>query len=580
MSNLRLSKIFNEIADFLEAEEVDFKPRAYRRAARSIKDLDVEVEIIYEEKGKEGLKEIPDIGESIAQKIIEFLETGEIEYLKNLKEKAPFKVEELTRVEGLGPKGAKKLFKKLDVRSLKDLKKAVEKGDIAELEGFGEKSQENIAQAIEFLEHSKGRFLLGEVLPQVERLKKKMSRLSQISKMEVAGSVRRMKKTIGDVDLLVVVQGGKKSKKAQEVMEFFTGMPEVVKVWSKGSTRSSVRLQEGINVDLRIVSPSSFGSALQYFTGSKEHNIAVRGVAKNKGMKLNEYGLFKDEKNIAGKKEEEIYEKLGMSYIPPELRENRGEVQSGLKGNLPDLIKKRDLKGDLHMHSDWNGGKHSISEMAKVLKSMGYKYGGISDHTKFLKVENGLDEEKLLRQKKEIKRINRGFKKTGFVLLQGCEANILKDGSLDMGREILSEMDYVIAGVHSHFHMGKKEITDRLIKALQNPEVNIISHPTGRVLKRRKEFDINWDRFLGAVQKNKVALEINSSAARLDLDGEMVKRVKETGVKMVIGSDSHAKVHLSGIRLGVGQARRGWAEKKDIINSWELEDLLSFFSKT
>ncbi len=580
MSNLRLSKIFKEIADFLEAEEVDFKPRAYRRAARSIKDLDVEVEKIYEEKGKEGLKKIPDIGESIAQKIVEFLETGEVEYLKSLRKKAPFKVEELTRVEGLGPKSAKKLFKKLEIRNLKDLKRAVKKGKVAELEGFGKKSQENIAQAIEFLEHSTGRFLLGEVLPQVDRLKEELSHLGQISKMEVAGSVRRMKKTIGDVDLLVTVQGGKKSRKAQEVMEFFTNMPGVIKVWSRGPTRSSVRLQEGINVDLRIVSPSSFGSALQYFTGSKEHNIVVRGVAKNKGMKLNEYGLFKNEKKVAGKDEKEIYKKLGMPYIPPEIRENRGEVQAGLKNNLPNLVKEQDLKGDLHMHSDWNGGKHSISEMTKVLKSMGYKYGGISDHTKFLKVENGLDEEKLLKQKKEIKRINRRLKEADFVLLQGCEANILKDGSLDMGKEILSKMDYVIAGVHSHFHMGKEEITNRLIKAVQNPQVNIISHPTGRILKRRKEFDIDWDRFLKAVRTNKVALEINSSVARLDLDGEMVKKVKEAGVKMVIGSDSHAKTYLSGIRLGVGQARRGWAEKKDIINSWELEDLLSFFSKS
>lgn len=555
-------------------EEVDFKPQAYRRAARTLKDLEEDVLNIYERAGIEGLKEIKGVGEAIARKIQEYLETGAMEYYKKLKKKQPLDIKQLVRVEGMGPKRAKTLYRELGVADLDDLEKAAREGRIASLEGFGEKMEQNIIQGIEFLKASKGRFLLGEILPYAREIKKELEGLSEIKEISVVGSLRRRRETIGDIDLLVGVE---KKEDAETIMDFFVQLPLVVKVWSRGSTRSSIRLENGFNVDLRVVELDSFGAALQYFTGSKEHNIITRRIAKDKNMKLNEYGLFKGRRKVAGRDEKEIYGKLGMQWPAPELRENEGEIEAALKRKLPQLVKLKDIKGDLHCHTEWNGGVNSIKQMVLAAKELGYSYIGISDHTKFLRIENGLDEEKLAGQRREIERLKREI--TGIKILQGAEVNILEDGSLDIDKQALSRLDYVIAGIHSQFRMNEEKMTSRVLKAVKNPYVNIISHPTGRLLKRRKEFDIDFEEILSAARKHQVALEVNSSPARLDISDRKIRMSKQAGVKMAINTDSHHKGHMRVMELGVSQARRGWAEKKDVINTCSLSDLVRFFKK-
>ena len=359
-------------------------------------------------------------------------------------------------------------------------------------------------------------------------------------------------------------------------MDFFVSLSGVAKIWAQGKTKSSIRLEQDLDVDLRVVSEKSHGSALQYFTGSKEHNIAVRKIAQSKKLKLNEYGVFSGKKMIAGKTEREVYQSLGLDYIPPELRENRGEIEAVHKGSLPKLIELKDIKGDLHCHTDWDGGKDSIKEMAATAIVKGYDYLGITDHTKFLQIENGLDENQLVQQRKEINSLNARFKKRNlkFRLLQGAETNILRNGTIDIRDEALKKLDYVAAGVHSSFKMSKEEMTRRIIKAMRNPQIKIIVHPTGRILKLREGYRIDFDKILRVARETNTILEINAQPRRLDLDDVMVKKAKEAGVKMVINTDSHEIDHLRFMELGVAQARRGWAEKKDIINTYSLDKLL------
>jgi DNA polymerase (family 10) len=360
-------------------------------------------------------------------------------------------------------------------------------------------------------------------------------------------------------------------------MDFFTSLPGVIKIWGKGTTKSSVRMKEGFDMDIRVVPARSYGSALQYFTGSKEHNIAIRKIAIEKGLKLSEYGLFRGPKMIAGKNEKEIYNALGMDWIPPEIRENQGEIEMALERKLPKLIDYQDIKGDLHCHSKWDGGQNTIKEIATTAKEMGYQYIGIADHTKFLRIEHGLDEKKLVLQRKEIEKLNSQFSIFNFQILQGCEANILNDGSIDIKDETLKKLDYVIAGVHSNFKMEKEKMTERIIRAMKNPNVDIISHPTGRIIKRRDEYQIDFDKILRAAKEYKVILEINSFPERLDLNDQNIRRAKEVKVKMVINTDAHHKDQLRFIEFGIAQARRGWAEKEDIINTQPLKKLLKFF---
>jgi len=573
MRNQEIAKIFYGIASYLETESVAFKPYAYEKAAINLETLEEDVEEIYKKGGLKALKSLPGVGKSIAEKIEEYLKTSKIKYYEQLKKKMPFNLEEIIAVEGMGPKKAKVLYQKLGIKNIKDLQIAAKAGKIARLFGFGVITEKNIIEGIAFLKRSKGRFLLGEILPKAKEVYEKLKCLKEVEKIDYAGSLRRMKETIGDVDFLVV------SQKPQIVMDFFVSLPGVIKIWGKGSTKASVRMKDGFDMDIRVVPKKSYGSALQYFTGSKEHNIVTRKIAINKGLKLSEYGLFRGAKKIAGENEKEIYKKLGMEWIPPELRENQGEIEVSLAGKLPKVTDYDDIKGDLHCHSKWDGGLNSIKEMAEAAEIMGYEYVGIADHTKFLRIEHGLDEGQLSRQRKEIDRINKKFQVPSpkSQVLQGCEANILSDGSIDIKDEALKKLDFVIAGVHSSFKMEKTKMTERIIRAMKNPHVDIISHPTGRLLKRRDEYQIDFDKILKVAKETGTILEINSYPERLDLNDQNIRRAKTAGVKMVINTDSHRKDQLRFIEFGVAQARRGWAEKEDIINTQPLEKLLKFF---
>lgn len=584
MNNQEIAKIFYEIALYLEMQDVAFKPQAYERAALNLETLSEDIEEIYKKGGLKALEEIPGIGKNMSEKIVEYLKTGKIKEHQALRKKMPVNLEELTSVEGIGPKMVRDLYKNLKIKNLQDLEKAAKAGKIRKLPNFGLKTEQNILEGIAFLKRSKGRFLLGEILPIVYEIIDKLKSLKEIKEITEAGSVRRRKETIGDVDILITTSNPKK------VIDYFVSMPGIVKIWGKGPTKTSILLREGFDVDLRVLPEKQFGSALQYFTGSKEHNIVLRKIAMDKGLKLSEYGLFKvtrgkrQETWIAGKTEKEVYKALGLDYPEPELRENQGEIEAALKNKLPKIIGYKDILGDLHIQSDWNGGENSIEELSEVAQKMGYQYLGISDHTKFLRIEHGLNEKQLAQQRKEIDKLNSKFKidppgilrkqNSKFMILQGCEANILADGSIDIKDDSLEKLDYVIAGVHSQMKMPKEKMTKRIIKAMKNPHLDILSHPTGRILKRREEYQIDFDKILRAAKETKTILEINSFPERLDLNDQNIRRAKEAGVKMVINTDAHHKDHLRFMEYGIAQARRGWAEKKDIINCWPVEKML------
>jgi DNA polymerase (family 10) len=572
MHNQEISKLFFEIADYLELEGVAFKPFAYRKVALNLENFEKDVGEIYREKGLEGLRIIPGVGEGIGKAIEEYLKTGKIKQLKELKNKMPLKVEELLKVEGLGPRKIKVLYEKLGIKNLKDLEKEAKNHKISPLFGFGEKTEQNILQSLDFLKQSKGRFLLGEVLPVARIIIKRLQNIKEVSKVNYAGSLRRQKETIGDIDILAVSSNPKKTA------DFFVSMPEVEKVWAKGDTKCSVRLKYGFDADLRLVSEKSFGSALQYFTGSKEHNIATRKIAIEKGLKLSEYGIFKGEKYIAGKTEEDVYKVLGLDYIDPEIREDDGEIQASLETKLPKLVELKDIKGDLHCHSDYGGitERDSMEVMCKKAISLGYEYIGISDHTEFLKIESGLSGKQLLKQHNEISKLNKKYEGK-IKILHGCETNILENGSVDISDKVLEKLDYVIAGVHSSMKLSRKEMTERIIKAMENPHIDIISHPTGRLIGKRDEYEMDFDKILEVAKKTGTILEINSSPIRLDLNGFYVRRAISAGIKLIINTDSHQKDQMDLMEYGIGQARRGWAEKTDIANTLPVSELLKYF---
>lgn len=582
MRNQELAKIFNDMASFLEMEGVAFKPYAYSRAALSLEALNKDVGEIYIGGGLKALMEIPGIGKAIADHIEEYIKTGRIKHYESYKKKLPIKLDELIGVEGLGPKKVKVLYQKLKIKDLKTLEKAAKAHKIAPLFGFGERTEKNILQGIEFLKRDKGRFLLGEVLPTVKDVYDKLEKMKDVEKISLAGSLRRKKETIGDADILVVsrpVGRGSPDRAAKRIMNFFVGLDGVEKVWGKGGTKASIRMRQGFDIDLRVVPEKSYGSALQYFTGNKDHNIITRKIAIEKGLKLSEYGVFKGKKQIAGKTEEDVYKAIGLPWIEPELRENEGEIETALQSRLPKLVELKDIKGDLHCHSNWDGGKDSIEQMAKAAMDKGYEYIGISDHTKFLRIEHGLDEKQLLKQHDEIEKINKKLQSQGknFKVLHGCEANIMEDGSIDIKDEVLAKLDYVIAGVHSLMKMTKPEMTKRIVKAMENPNVDIIAHPTGRLIGKRDEFQIDFDKILETAKKTGTILEINSSPDRLDLRDIYIRRAKNQQVKMIINTDSHRKEQLILMEYGISQARRGWAEKKDIINTNSVDNLLEYF---
>ena len=571
--NRQLAKIFYEIADYLDMEDLPFRPFAYRRAADFLESSKTSVRELYDKEKIKGLVVLPGIGENIAKKIEEYLKTGEIKYYNRLKKKAPIDIRGLIAIEGVGPKTVKKLYKELNVKTIEDLERVAKEGKVAQLDGFGEKSQKSIIEGIEFLKKTKGRVSLGEALPIADEIISFLSKMDQVLKVDGAGSLRRMKETIGDIDILVA------SDDPQKVMDRFVSMNGVEKVWGVGQTKASIRMREGFNVDLRVVSPDSYGSALQHFTGSKDHNIRLRRFAIEKGMKVNEYGVFKGDKRIAGQDEPSVYKSLKMDYIPPEMREDFGEVELAVLGKIPEIIGYSSIKGDLHCHTDWTGGANSMEEMAEKAIELGYSYLGISDHTEFLRVENGLSAQELLSQREEIESLNDKIKRrrsgaVQFKLLHGCEANILEDGSIDIDDQTLEKLDFVIAGIHSNFKMSQDKMTQRLIKAMNNPNVDIIAHPTGRIIGKREAYQLDMNKIFETAIETETILEINASPYRLDLNDLNIRRAVDLGVKMIINSDAHHKENMSQIFLGVAQARRGWAKEGDIVNSGDLESLL------
>lgn len=565
--NTEAAKILNFIADFLEMEGVNFKPFAYRKAAEVIEAMRDDIAEIYEKGGLKALEEIPGVGVAIARKLEEYIKTGHLKYYEELAAKTPVDLANLLAIEGLGPKKVKMLYEALGVRTVEDLEKAVVNHQIAGLPGFGEKTEENIRQGIAFVKKHTGRFLLGFILPRATEILEKLRNVPGVKTVSVAGSLRRMRETIGDVDILAVAEDSGK------VMDVFTGMVGIDKIWGKGHTKSSVRTREGFDIDLRVVPAASYGAALQYFTGSKEHNIRLRTQALVRGMKLNEYGLFKGKKLLRSRTEEDIYRQMNLDWIPPELREDSGELEAAAEKKLPRLVRIQDIRGDLHCHSSWDGGRDTIEKLAEAAKKRGYEYIGIADHTQFLKIERGLDEAKLLERNKEIDRLN--AREKGFRILKGCEANILGDGSIDIADTVLAQMDFVIAGVHSQLKMEKTEMMRRIIRAMENPHVDIISHPTGRLLEKRDEYHVDMKQLLQAAHRTGTVLEINSSPERLDLNAGNIREAKKAGVAMIINTDSHEVDHMRFMELGVGQARRGWAEKEDIINTGPVAKLLS-----
>lgn len=569
MKNIEIAEIFYRIADLLEMEEVSFRSRAYEKAARNLESLDEDVEEIYKGGGTKELEKIPGIGKGLAMAIEDYLKKGKIKDYEKLKKQCPVKLDELIAVEGLGPKKIKMLYKELGIKNLRDLEKAARAGKIKDLERFGEESEKNILEGIEFVKRDKGRFLLGDILPIVRAIVEKLKAIKEVNQISYAGSIRRMKETIGDADILAT------SSKPNKVMDFFVKMEGVEKVWAKGPTRSSVRLKEGFDCDLRVIKKASFGSALQYFTGNKYHNILARRIAISKKLKLNEYGVFKGNRSLAGKTEKEVYQAIGLPYIEPEMRENRGEIEAALKGRLPKVVGYSDIKGDCHVHSNWSEGSHSIEDMAKAAQKIGHQYIVITDHTKDLKIANGLDEKRLLEQKKEVERLNQKFK--DLKILTGCEANIRDDGSLDIDDEVLAQLDIVIAAVHSKFKMSQKEMTQRVISAMQNPHVDVIAHPTARVLLQRDGYQLNFDKIFEAAKKTKTALEVNACPARLDLKDTDIKKAVEADVKLVISTDAHQPARLGCLELGIAQARRGWAKKSDILNTLQKDEFMLYF---
>jgi DNA polymerase (family X) len=568
-SNAAIAEILREIGEYLEMQKVPFKPRAYEKAAQAVDALEREVVEIYRTGDVKALREIPGVGASIAALIEEYIKTGHAKQYDELKKSTPVRLDQLAKVEGLGPKSIQKLYQTLGVKNLADLEKAAKAGKIAKLEGFGKKSEEKILKNIGFAEQSGKRFILGDMMPLIRKIAERILKVSGVKKVTPAGSARRRKETIGDVDILAV------SDDAEAVMKTFVAMPEVVSVIAEGDTKSSVKLRAGINVDVRVVPAKSYGAALNYFTGSKEHNVALRQIAVNRGWKLNEYGLFKGLRQIAGASEEELYAQFGMDYVEPELRENTGELQAALAHKLPKIIGYDDLQGDLQTQTDWTDGSASIEAMALAAAERGLNYIVITDHTKRLAMTHGLDEKRLVQQMAEIDRVNK--KLAGKIkILKGTECDILKDGTLDLPDSILSKLDVVGVSVHSHFNLPRAEQTARVARAIDNPQVDILFHPTGRIINRRPPIDLDIDEIVKVAKRTKTVMEINSFPERSDLKDEHVRKCVEAGVKLSVDSDAHATQHFDLLENGIAVARRGWAEKKDVINAWPVEKMLSY----
>ncbi|KQC11674.1 MAG: hypothetical protein APR62_09310 [Smithella sp. SDB] len=565
MNNQQIAKIFNEIADLLELKgENMFRIRAYRRAAQSIDGMPNDIATLTPEE----LTALPGIGNDLAGKIREYLNTGTIKKYLELKKEVPGGVLELLKVRGLGPKKAKQFYDTLNIKNVDDLATAVQSGKLKGLPGIQKKTEENIMQSISWMKKGAERRPLGRLLPLAENIILQIKEAAPVGRIEVAGSIRRRKETVGDIDILAT------SKKPETVMNIFINLPHVTKIVNHGETKSSVITDDGVQVDLRVVDENSFGAALQYFTGSKQHNIRLREIAVHMGLKLNEYGVFQEpgNKRTGGKTEEGIYKALKLPYIPPELREDAGEIEAARENKLPELVTIEDIKGDLHVHTKWSDGSYEIHEMVAAARTRGYQYVAITDHTKGLGVAHGLDESRLAREIKLIDEINKTLK--GFKILKGIEVDIKSDGKLDLPDETLAELDIVVASIHSGFKQSREQLTDRLLSAIRNPLVNVIAHPTGRLIGERDAYAVDMEAVFKESAKYDVAMEINAYPLRLDLNDFYIKMAKRFGVSFVICTDAHIASQYDYMSYGVAMARRGWLEKKNVLNTLPLEQLI------
>ncbi len=559
MKNLEIARILNTIADILELQEVQFKPQAYHKAAMAIESLTEDIAEIHK---RDELEEIPGVGKHIAEKIVEIIQTGKLKYYEKLKKEVKIDIEQLNAIPGLGPKRIKVLYKKLGVKNVADLEKAIRTGKLQQLAGFGEETAKNLAQGIEFLKTKPGRFLYAQAAPLVNEFLARFSKYHFVQKIEVAGSFRRGKETVGDLDFLVI------SKQPEKVMNALTSLPDVKEVLAKGTTRSSILLKNGLQVDFRVLKEKEFGSAMLYFIGNKEHNVELRKLSLSKGYTLSEYGLFrlKDKKWVAGRTEDEIYQKLGLRYLEPELRENTGEIEAAQQGKLPALVSLKDIQGVFHNHSTWSDGRNSLLEMAQKAEESGMKFISFNDHFGHIGITHPLNEKRLAGYLKEIEKVR---KKVGLRVFSGVEIDILKDGTLPLPAAKLKELDVVVASVHMALKMPEAEMTQRVCAVLENYPINILGHPTDRLLNVRQPLSLNLERVFATAAKRNIFLEINASPQRMDLVGEQVKAGLRAGCKFALGTDAHS---VDGFHphLGVLMARRGWLEKKDLLNCWKL----------
>jgi DNA polymerase (family 10) len=572
MRNLEVAQILREIGVLLEIKgENRFRVLAYQEAARKIENWPEAIELLAKE-GK--LRDISGIGEGLAAKIDEYLRTGKIEYYEELTKETPRELIQLTEIPGVGPKIARQLYSDLGIVNIEQLEQAIQEHRLQNLPGFGNKSEEKIRKGIDIIKKSTGRMLLGYALPLAEEVITFLRENNQIDNISTAGSLRRMKETIGDIDILA------STADAERMMETFTKLPMVKQVIAHGTTKSSILTYEGVQIDLRVVDNQCFGAALQYFTGSKEHNVKLREYAQKKGYKINEYGIYRidDEEKKGGEKEEEIYQILGMEWIPPEMREDQGEIEAALQKRLPVLVDIKDIQGDLHVHSNWSDGLVSIEEMALAATKKGYQYLAICDHTQGLAVASGLTPEQIQERRKEINQWNQNHSE--IFVLEGVEANILGDGSIDLPDEVLAQLPIVVAGIHTGLSQTTEKINQRLEKAFKNPYVQIISHPTGRLINKRDATQGDLALLFKYAQQTTTALEINAQPERLDLKDIDARQANEKyQIKLVISTDSHDPSSLNLMRLGVAQARRAWLTNKDILNTYNKGQLLKILQK-
>ncbi len=584
MENIEIAAVLRELGDLLEIKGSNpFRIRAYRNAVQTINSLTRPLSEMVE--AGEDLTELPAVGKDIGAHIEELVRTGNLERLEEVAAEVPRSLVQLVKLEGVGPKKAKKLWQELGVTNLDELEKALAAGRVEALEGFGKTSVQKITEAIESFRRSRGRFRLDQVDELIRPLVSYLESAPGAKQVVVAGSYRRRKETVGDIDILVEAEGD-----GTPVVQHFVAFDSVDRVVSAGETRGSVVLRSGLEVDLRVIPHRSFGAAMHYFTGSKEHNIRARQIAQKHGMRLNEWGLFRvpedvdpDElgkeggERVAGETEEEIFEALGLAWVPPVIRENRGEVELVSGGDLPSLVRLEDIRGDLHMHSTWSDGKRSIEEMAEACRGRGYDYLVISDHSPNLAMVRGVTAEKALAQWQEIDALNERLR--GITILRGLEVDILRGGELDMTDEVLEGLDLVLISIHSLMDMSKSEMTDRVIRAMEHPAVDIVAHPTGRILGRREPFALDVEAVLQAASELNVAVELNANPRRLDLNDVHVHRAKELGVPVVISTDAHAIPQLDNMSYGVDQARRGWLGPDDVLNTRSLEELKGWLGR-